>query len=44
MKIFTHSIGEINYTIRVGQNAKENWDLIDKVKEDKNVLSKLITK
>lgn len=29
MKIFTHSIGEINYTIRVGQNAKENWDLID---------------
>ena len=29
MKIFVHSIGSINYTIRVGQNAKENWNLID---------------
>ena len=29
MKTFKHSIGSINYTIRVGQNAKENWNLID---------------
>ena len=29
MKIFTHIIGDITYTIKIGQNAKENWDLID---------------
>jgi predicted ribosome quality control (RQC) complex YloA/Tae2 family protein len=29
MKIFTHSIGDTNYTIKVGQNAKENWTLVD---------------
>ena len=29
MKTFSHSIGTINYTIKIGQNAKENWNLID---------------
>jgi predicted ribosome quality control (RQC) complex YloA/Tae2 family protein len=29
MKIYTHTIGSINYTIKIGQNAKENWELID---------------
>ncbi len=29
MKTFSHTIGGIEYTIEVGQNAKENWDLID---------------
>lgn len=29
MKTFIHSIGEINYIIKVGSNAKENWLLID---------------
>lgn len=29
MKTFTHSIGSNIYTIRVGQTAKENWNLID---------------
>lgn len=29
MKKFIHSIGTINYTIKIGQNAKENWNLID---------------
>jgi predicted ribosome quality control (RQC) complex YloA/Tae2 family protein len=29
MKKFLHTIGDIKYTIEVGQNAKENWDLID---------------
>jgi predicted ribosome quality control (RQC) complex YloA/Tae2 family protein len=29
MKTFTHVIGDIEYTIKVGTYAKENWDLID---------------
>lgn len=29
MKTFIHIIGNIEYTIKVGSNAKENWDLID---------------
>lgn len=29
MKKITHSIGTINYTIKIGQNANENWNLID---------------
>lgn len=29
MKTFYHTIGEIEYKIVLGQNAKENWDLID---------------
>lgn len=29
MKIFVHEIGDIKYTIRIGTNAQENWDLID---------------
>ena len=29
MKKFLHTIGDIEYTIEVGQNARENWDLID---------------
>lgn len=29
MKTFTHIIGDSKYTIKVGSNAKENWDLID---------------
>ena len=29
MKIFTHTIGDICYKIRIGRNAKENWELID---------------
>lgn len=32
MKTFTHKIGDIGdveYTIKIGSNAKENWDLID---------------
>lgn len=29
MKIFTHKIGDIEYDISIGSNAKENWDLID---------------
>ena len=28
MKTFTHQIADTEYTIRVGNNAKENWDLI----------------
>lgn len=30
MKTFTHKIGEISYNIYIGQNSKENWDLIVK--------------
>ena len=29
MKVFEHIIGNIKYTIKIGQNAKENWTLID---------------
>jgi predicted ribosome quality control (RQC) complex YloA/Tae2 family protein len=29
MKTFAHIIGDIEYTIKVGSNAKENWYLID---------------
>lgn len=29
MKTFTHIIGDLKYTINIGSNAKENWDLID---------------
>lgn len=29
MKIFIHTIGDIEYTIQIGSNAKENWTLID---------------
>lgn len=28
MKIFTHQIADTEYTIKVGNNAKENWNLI----------------
>jgi predicted ribosome quality control (RQC) complex YloA/Tae2 family protein len=30
MKIYSNIIiGDINYTIKIGKNAKENWNLID---------------
>lgn len=29
MKTFVHTIGDIEYTINIGSNAKENWILID---------------
>ena len=29
MKVFSHFVGTTKYTIRIGQNAKENWELID---------------
>lgn len=34
MKKFAHLIGQINYIIWIGQNAKENWDLVDKSEPD----------
>lgn len=29
MKLFVHTIGDEKYTIRIGSNAKDNWNLID---------------
>ena len=29
MKTYEHTIGGIKYTIKVGNNAKENWTLLD---------------
>jgi len=30
MKTFLHLIADTKYTIEIGQNAKENWNLIEK--------------
>ena len=29
MKTFTHIISNIEYIVKIGSNAKENWALID---------------
>ena len=34
MKKITHKIGDIVYYFFIGQNAKENWNLIDNSKPD----------
>lgn len=34
MKTFSHEIGQVSYNIWIGQNARENWDLIDKSESD----------